>query len=62
MWQKDVGSSGARRVVTWFIRKVRGVGVLYRAREAVSTAIFSKMSAMKEFRMDMALEEIPVSG
>ena len=49
-------------MVTWFIRKVRGVGVLYRAREAVSTAIFSKMSAMKEFRMDMALEEIPVSG
>ena len=27
-----------------------------------SPAIFSKMSLMKEFMMDMALEEIPVSG
>ncbi len=36
--------------------------LLYLAREAVSTAIFSKMSAMKEFKIDMALEEIPVSG
>ena len=30
-------------------------------RTAVSDPIFSKMSLMKEFIMDMALEEIPVS-
>ena len=30
-------------------------------RTAVSEPIFSKMSLMKEFMMDMALEEIPVS-
>ena len=36
--------------------------LLYRARLAVSVAIFSKMSLMKEFRIDMALELMPVSG
>merc|ERR1711934_1311236 len=38
------------------------VGLLLRARRAASEAIFSKMSLMKEFMMDIALEEIPVSG
>jgi hypothetical protein len=33
----------------------------HRARAAVSAPIFSKMSLIKEFMMDMALEEIPVS-
>jgi len=32
-----------------------------KGRTAVSEPIFSKMSLMKEFMMDMALEEIPVS-
>lgn len=35
--------------------------LLYRASDAVSEPIFSKMSLMKEFMMDMAFEEIPVS-
>jgi len=36
--------------------------LLYLASWAVSVAIFSKMSLMKELRMDMALELMPVSG
>ena len=51
-----------RRTAVWISREVTVGFLLYRAREAVSTAIFSKMSAMKEFRIDMAFEEIPVSG
>ena len=51
-----------RRTAVWISREVTVGFLLYRARDAVSTAIFSKMSAMKEFRIDMALEEIPVSG
>ena len=35
--------------------------LLYRASDAVSEPIFSKMSLMKEFMMDMAFEEMPVS-
>ena len=33
----------------------------YRASAAVSAPIFSKMSLMNEFMMDIAFEEIPVS-
>ena len=51
-----------RRTAVWISRDVTVGFLLYLAREAVSTAIFSKMSAMKEFKIDMALEEIPVSG
>ena len=35
--------------------------LLYMASIAVSLPIFSKMSLMKEFMMDIAFEEIPVS-
>ena len=51
-----------RRTAVWISRDVTVGFLLYLASEAVSTAIFSKMSAMKEFKIDMALEEIPVSG
>ena len=36
--------------------------LVYRASLAASPAIFSNWSWMKEFRMEMALELIPVSG
>ena len=51
-----------RRTAVWISREVTVGFLLYLASEAVSTATFSKMSAMKELRMDMALEEMPVSG
>ncbi len=50
------------RTAVWISLEVTVGFLLYRAKDAVSTAIFSKMSAMNEFKMDMALEEIPVSG
>ena len=46
---------------TWISRLVTVGFLLYRASDAVSEPIFSKMSLMKEFMMDMAFEEIPVS-
>ena len=51
-----------RRTAVWISLDVTVGFLLYLAREAVSTAIFSKMSAMNEFRIDIAFEEIPVSG
>jgi len=51
-----------RRTAVWISREVTVGFLLYLASWAVSVAIFSKMSLMKEFRMDMALELMPVSG
>ena len=59
-----LASSPGRTSLTevWISRDVTVGFLLYRARVAVSLAIFSKISLMKEFRIDMALELIPVSG
>ena len=46
----------------WISREVTVGFLLYRAKLAVSVAIFSKMSLMNEFRIDIALELMPVSG
>ena len=46
----------------WISRDVIVGFLLYLARRADSVASFSKMSLMNEFMMDMAFEEIPVSG
>ena len=51
-----------RRTAVWISLEVTVGFLLYLARDAVSSAIFSKMSLMKEFRIDIALELIPVSG
>ena len=50
------------RTAVWISRDVTVGFLLYRASLAASVAIFSKMSLMNEFMMDIALEEIPVSG
>ena len=59
-----LASSPGRMSLTavWISREVTVGFLLYRASCAVSEAILSKMSLIKEFSMDMALELIPVSG
>ena len=59
-----LASSPGRMSLTavWISREVTVGFLLYRAKLAVSVAIFSKMSLMKEFRIDIALELMPVSG
>ena len=57
-------SSPGRTSLTavWISLDVTVGFLVYLARDEVSFAIFSKMSLMKEFRIDIALELIPVSG
>ena len=59
-----LASSPGRMSLTavWISREVTVGFLLYRAKLAVSVAIFSKMSLMNEFRIDIALELMPVSG
>ena len=51
-----------RQTEVWISREVMVDFLLYRASLAASPASFSKQSLMNEFMMDIALEEIPMSG
>ena len=57
-------SSPGRRSLTevWFSREKRVDLLLYRESLKASRVSLSKISLMKEFRMDMPLLEIPVLG
>lgn len=59
-----LASSPGRRSLTavWTSLDERVCFLLYLTSLELSLAIFSKMSWMKEFMMDMDLLEIPVSG
>ncbi|GIL92008.1 hypothetical protein Vretifemale_19680, partial [Volvox reticuliferus] len=50
------------RTAVWISRDVSVGFLLYWARRTASLAILSKISLMKEFIIDIALELIPVSG
>ncbi|PNH11546.1 hypothetical protein TSOC_001665 [Tetrabaena socialis] len=51
-----VAASSTRRTAVWISREVTRLSL------EASVATFSKMSLMKLFMMDMALELMPVSG
>merc|ERR1719432_522614 len=51
-----------RRTAVWISRDERVPFLLYRTSLPASTAMRSKASLMNEFIIDIALEEMPVSG